>query len=113
MSAEFDQLSQRIERLHDAHGGVFDVVRILLDLMIDTGLVTVDDAKERLQAHIDDIAADRPERDKTYALRMLLELNRKRKSPSHARTPPRPRPALRVVEQDQGAPDKAPTRTET
>jgi hypothetical protein len=115
MSSEFDTLSGRIDRLYDLQISIFDVTRILFGFIIDKGVLTAEEATERLLAHIDEVPADRRDSDKTMALRLLLEIARDQdKSHRPRRRPPQKgRPDLRVVEPNPKTPHQSPSSEKT
>ena len=104
-SPEFEILNGRIERLYDLQISIFDLTRILFGFIIDKGVLTADEATQRLQAHIDEVPAERRESDKTMALRLLLEIARDQRS----QLPRKRRPDLRVIDPSQKTPYRSPS----
>ena len=105
MSRELEILNSRIERLYDLQISIFDLTRILFGFIIDKGVLTADEATQRLQAHIDEVPVERRASDKTMALRLLLEIARDQRS----QLPRKRRPDLRVIDPSQKSPYRSPS----
>src|SRR5215469_14671028 len=105
MSNELRILNSRIERLYDLQISIFDLTRILFGFIIDKGVLTADEATQRLQAHIDELSPERRESDKTMALRLLLEIARDQR----AQLPRKRRPDLRVIDPNLKSPYRSPS----